>query len=361
MRKHLVIHIICLIILSVDLQAQGFSGKNFATLQAFRDDLLKNEVSTSQEGLYLTTLYDVAPGIKILKAEDTGAGMMGGSWPVFFVWERAGGIAEVQIDWFPQTSRVVHGEMKVYDVSLIESMGKKLYVLYVQKTLQERSEMETEETETVCKAREWIYPVIVDEEEGEVYSPIKSPIPLGEQHLCNEPKKHALNIIGEEKSLIISGEEGSCPEAYAWVGRYRLKQHELVRSDSADYLRSRLKSADKAAIEFFKKGKVKRAISILTPLLRYTPDLLDERSVAMYNNYAYFLLEDHQYTKALPILEEIVLRFPKRTVAHLNLADTYYALREHEKAKKHYRIYRHQIEEKSTKKSLPERVLERSR
>lgn len=86
-----------------------------------------------------------------------------------------------------------------------------------------------------------------------------------------------------------------------------------------------------------------------------------QKSVADYNDAAYYLLEDFQkYNEARLILLEVTEKFPNRTVAWLNLADAQWGFDDKEEAKSSYNKYVELIntQGKDTNK-IPERVFDR--
>jgi len=80
-------------------------------------------------------------------------------------------------------------------------------------------------------------------------------------------------------------------------------------------------------------------------LYRYDED------IAPLNNIAYYFYQHKFYNEAIYLLEKIVTYKTKRAVAHLNLADAYWAVGLKMKAKAHYATYK-RLQEESHKKVL---------
>jgi tetratricopeptide (TPR) repeat protein len=88
-------------------------------------------------------------------------------------------------------------------------------------------------------------------------------------------------------------------------------------------------------------------------------DILNEEQL---NNIGYYAFKMSAYDNARNILEKVIKNFPNRTVAYLNLADTYYALNLINQAKENYQIYISKMNEHDKESSkIPKRVFERSK
>lgn len=59
-------------------------------------------------------------------------------------------------------------------------------------------------------------------------------------------------------------------------------------------------------------------------------------NVRYYNDLAYYMQGE---ILSIFVLEEVIAKFPKRVVAHLNLGDSYFELGNEEKARQHYKTY----------------------
>ncbi|WP_406799234.1 tetratricopeptide repeat protein [Tenacibaculum maritimum] len=86
---------------------------------------------------------------------------------------------------------------------------------------------------------------------------------------------------------------------------------------------------------------------------------IDKNNLSKYNNIAYYLEQSGLYTEAIYLLERIIKQYPNRTVAYINLGDSYWGVGSFEKAKKTYQTYVKQMQKKGKEVIIPKRVLER--
>jgi tetratricopeptide (TPR) repeat protein len=84
------------------------------------------------------------------------------------------------------------------------------------------------------------------------------------------------------------------------------------------------------------------------------------KNLTKYNNIAYYLQKAGSNEEAIYLLEKILEKFPKRTVAHYNLADAYWALGDKKKAVASYKTYIKQMKEKGKAKRIPKIVKQRA-
>ncbi|WP_072682722.1 M48 family metallopeptidase [Arcobacter sp. LA11] len=92
-------------------------------------------------------------------------------------------------------------------------------------------------------------------------------------------------------------------------------------------------------------------------------DILNEipilhKTLTQYNNIAYYLEQAGAYKESIYLLEKIIEKYPNRTVAYINLGDSYLKSGNKEKAIENYKIYVKQMKEKNKEKKVPKRVLE---
>ena len=99
--------------------------------------------------------------------------------------------------------------------------------------------------------------------------------------------------------------------------------------------------------------------NILEELLFYHP--LTPKTLTKYNNIAYYLQQAGANEEAAYLLKKILKKFPKRTVAYINLGDAYWALGKKSKARKAYTTYIEQMCAKGLQKKIPKKVLKRVR
>ncbi|CAA0156027.1 tetratricopeptide repeat protein [Tenacibaculum maritimum] len=86
---------------------------------------------------------------------------------------------------------------------------------------------------------------------------------------------------------------------------------------------------------------------------------IENTNLTFYNDKAYYLEQSGLYTEAIYLLERIIKQYPNRTVAYINLGDSYWGVGSFEKAKKTYQIYVKQMQKKGKEVIIPKRVLER--
>jgi len=87
---------------------------------------------------------------------------------------------------------------------------------------------------------------------------------------------------------------------------------------------------------------------------------LSKNNLNDYNNIAYILSINGNQKTAIELLREILHKFPNRTVAYLNLADSYWAIGNQELAKENYKKYIELMKfQKKNLTKIPEQVWER--
>lgn len=163
-------------------------------------------------------------------------------------------------------------------------------------------------------------------------------------------------------------------------------QYPAFYGDYFDLAPPALRLAYKKAMEAYRKGNAKTAVSYMHyGLLQYTEafamwdwekgtltaaDIKGEPNgfhaegriplsefVQMLNDYGFFLSEVKRYKEAKPILLNVIKLAPSRAVAYLNAADTEWALGEKASAKTHYKQYVKLLGKNASK--APKRVTER--
>jgi len=83
------------------------------------------------------------------------------------------------------------------------------------------------------------------------------------------------------------------------------------------------------------------------------------KNVVKLNNIAYYLQKANANEEAIYLLEKILKKFPKRTVAYYNLADAYWELGEKKKAIEAYMTYIEQMCNLGKSKRIPQVVRDR--
>ncbi len=86
---------------------------------------------------------------------------------------------------------------------------------------------------------------------------------------------------------------------------------------------------------------------------------LTKKTLTTYNNIAYYLQKAGSNKEAVYLLEKILKKFPKRTVAYYNLGDTYWELGDKKKAIASYTTYIEQMCNAGKAKKIPEVVKDR--
>jgi len=86
---------------------------------------------------------------------------------------------------------------------------------------------------------------------------------------------------------------------------------------------------------------------------------IEKKTLTPYNNIAYYLQKAGANEEAVYLLEKIIEKFPKRTVAYYNLGDAYWALGDKKKAIEAYMTYIEQMKAKGKEKRIPKVVRER--
>ena len=102
---------------------------------------------------------------------------------------------------------------------------------------------------------------------------------------------------------------------------------------------------------------------LIQAIIYYIPinDLkISRKNIEKYNNLAFFFEELGLYEQAVTILNQVINFNPERTVAHLNLADTYWKNNQKKLAKKSYQTYINLHKKTGVKNKIPNRVYERT-
>lgn len=131
--------------------------------------------------------------------------------------------------------------------------------------------------------------------------------------------------------------------------------HDFIFEDNIYYLSDELL---KRIPQLIKNNNLNFSIDDIKEYLNN--ETLSEQNITQYNDVAYYLSEKNKYKESLFLLKIITDKFPNRAVAYLNLGDSYWGLKNIEKAKKSYVTYIELM--KSQKKDLskiPQRVYDR--
>jgi len=86
---------------------------------------------------------------------------------------------------------------------------------------------------------------------------------------------------------------------------------------------------------------------------------LSVKNLSTYNDIGYYLEKGKSYKESVFILEEVIEKFPDRTVAYINLGDAYFGLKNSPKAKEAYNKYIVQMKKSGKEAKIPKKVYER--
>jgi len=87
--------------------------------------------------------------------------------------------------------------------------------------------------------------------------------------------------------------------------------------------------------------------------------LKKKNTISKSNDIAFFFNEVGYHEEAVYLLEKIIEKFPKRTVAYYNLADAYWAMGDKKRAIKAYMTYIELMKAKGKEKRIPKVVQDR--
>lgn len=96
---------------------------------------------------------------------------------------------------------------------------------------------------------------------------------------------------------------------------------------------------------------------IIDHLMKITK--IHKDNISNYNDIAYYLEQAGAYKEAISLLEKIIIKFPERTVAYINLGDAYWELQNIKNAKEAYQKYFEQMESEDKLDKIPNRIIER--
>ncbi|OEK08564.1 hypothetical protein A8C32_03695 [Flavivirga aquatica] len=86
---------------------------------------------------------------------------------------------------------------------------------------------------------------------------------------------------------------------------------------------------------------------------------INESNVSMYNDIAYYLEQSKACGAAIFLLKKIIVKFPNRLVAYINLGDAYWSIGDNKKAKNAYKKYFELMKSKEKESKIPKRVFDR--
>ncbi|HEX8575911.1 MAG TPA: hypothetical protein VF677_06415 [Flavobacterium sp.] len=138
-----------------------------------------------------------------------------------------------------------------------------------------------------------------------------------------------------------------------------IPQSNAQRKISAEKLLSEsLYKFTKMEIKAIANVTVKEDFYTFLELIKLVP--ISKENVGKYNDLGYYLQQTKtEDGKAQLILEEVVKKFPDRTVAYINLADSYWDVKSYDEAKTSYNKYIDLMKKSGKEAKIPKKVLER--
>lgn len=121
---------------------------------------------------------------------------------------------------------------------------------------------------------------------------------------------------------------------------------------------SPLASTWNAGIRLFKSGKKLEAAQTLLKAVGPKPWSIDNNNVGIFNDLGFFLEETGQFRDAVDVLADVIVKFPDRTPAYLNIADAYAGLKNNDKAKENYKKYMDLMTKAGKQGKVPKRVID---
>jgi hypothetical protein len=113
-----------------------------------------------------------------------------------------------------------------------------------------------------------------------------------------------------------------------------------------------------SANAFYKKGKKQEAVKQLVDYISSNNLELNITTLTLFNDLAFYYEQTGRYQDGLNILLDIVTKFPNRTVAFINLGDTYSGLNNVVKAKEAYTTYISLMKKDGKEAKIPKRVFD---
>ncbi|MFP4015080.1 MAG: tetratricopeptide repeat protein [Chitinispirillaceae bacterium] len=345
-----------LLFLSVILFAD--ESKFFRNDDDFRNSLIKMDIVPSVERIAIDTLFSLNNKIQIIVPRDIEISTITNTWPVLIYWKNNKGIVTNKISETAPTTRVAWGGTNVDTISRIFEGYKKgkIYAIELKDSLiQITDEMHGE---TSCIENVGLYIILLREDQKKIEPLTPKAIPLVVHEECKDGKE-SLNWKYDDDTLDIKCASAK-EEQKPWKGKYIIRTDKLVRAQSFDQYVKEITAAHNAALKFYRKKQVQKAIEMLSPYILYGPKgALNKKTIAIFNDYGFFLAKNQEYEASLEMLYDVVSKFPERKVAHLNIGDVYYALGKKKKAREHYKIYSALMNADDNEKKIPSRVIER--
>ena len=177
-------------------------------------------------------------------------------------------------------------------------------------------------------------------------------------------KGRSISLTRTEKYLNIDNIDtvGICGLGVELIDSYSPIQGEEYRKNFAAFF----KIAHDISLNHYSNNDKEKALNTLKPYAENYPKGLlstkktDNRIIRFLNDYAFYLQETNQPIPAIEILNDIINLAPNRKVAHLNIADAYWEIKNHKKARLHYQKYISAMRAAQKEKLIPSRAFERA-
>ena len=164
-------------------------------------------------------------------------------------------------------------------------------------------------------------------------------------------------FINEYFSIIRTATENgkdSCAEKFCTTDAIVKEIHRLGNLPTLQFI----KRAYSLALNSYKSKMTDNAAAISTIGIVYL-SFLSDSTVAMFNDFGYFLEQGNAYNQSLQILKPVTDQFPDRAVAFLNLGDAYFGVHDYSNAKEAYVRYIDVMKKAGKEKKIPGVVFER--
>ncbi|MCH9740176.1 MAG: tetratricopeptide repeat protein [Epsilonproteobacteria bacterium] len=106
-----------------------------------------------------------------------------------------------------------------------------------------------------------------------------------------------------------------------------------------------------------RKNLDRYSLSFFFTLQEFFP--IDEKSLRVYNDIAYYLYQAKKYKASEALLSDILQLYPDRVVAHLNMGDALLAMNKTQEAKPYHLSYMAQMVKSGKEKKIPKELLMR--
>ncbi|MFP1899314.1 tetratricopeptide repeat protein [Lonsdalea quercina] len=164
------------------------------------------------------------------------------------------------------------------------------------------------------------------------------------------------SVVGNKVNIFFEGTVDVCPLGTEFSGEFSVVDK---HSKEFDTLFDKLLEENYVnAVALFRAGKIEQAINALDPYLTMlgVERFYNER---IYNDYGYFLQQNKNYDESIKYFAVVKRKNPNRIAVYLNLADSYWEMKNTVKSMFNYRQYVKLMKRAGHNKQIPSRVLER--